>query len=146
MATDATLCTPGGCSARVPGYYIAVEPPHPLAHWSTGIPGTVVLAAHGMPPQADVASRVLSDLCLNTVPAVSPTRFVAGPFATPHDALDWYAAFEAPTRTAAAAADALAASWEAHDPVIAAYFRWLAEDRRDLPEDPDAGPPGSASS
>lgn len=146
MATDAMLCTPGGCSARAPGYYLAVEPIHPLAQWCTGMPGTVALAAHGVPPQADVVSRVLSDICLDAVAAVQPQWFVAGPFATPHDALDWYAALEDPTRTTAADADALAESWEAHDPIIAAYFRWLAEERRDLPEDPDACPVGSASS
>ena len=145
MATDAVLC-PGDRSVCAPGYYLAVEPPHPLVQWCTGTPGTVVLAAHGMPPQADVASPVLSDICLDAVAAVQAHWFVAGPFATPQDALDWYAAFEAPTRAAAAAADTLAESWEAHNPVIAAYFRWLAEDRRDLPDDPDAGPAGSASS
>ena len=142
--TDSVLCTPGA-GAPASGYYIAVEAPHPFVQWCTGLPGTVVLAAQAVAPLADVASRVAPDIILTAETGVDPLSFVAGPFADPQDAVDWYAALEAPTRTAAAAADTLAEQWHAHDPVIAIYFRWLADDRRAL-DVTNASPPGLASS
>lgn len=131
-------------TASEPGYYIAVVASEPLVEFCTGMPGAVVLAAQAVPPQAEVAARVLPDIILDAEAGVDPASFVAGPFADAQDALDWYAAFEAPTRTAATAADALAERWQVRDPVIASYFRWLADDRRDLPDELCAGPSGSA--
>lgn len=147
VAMIAILCTPGvSPNDPDPGYYLAVEAPHPFVQWCSGLPAQVVLAAQDVPAVPAVASPLQPDLFIDAEPDVSPRSFVAGPFAEPQDALDWYlATYEAPTAEAAVAADALAALWQAHDPLIATYFRWLADDRRAF-DGSDARPSGLASS